>query len=71
MLVIALVAATAAAQPSDRPAASAVHQAKASVRIVSGERITAERLPESALVRDTEVRSADGSLKTARLVEFP
>ena len=71
MLLIILVAATGAVQPSDLPAASAVHQAKASVRIISGERVTADRLPEQALVRDTEVRAADGSLTTARLVEFP
>ena len=74
MLVIAFAAATAAAQPpqpSLPPGVSVVEQARATVRIVSGARITAARQPHVAVVRDTQVRGEDGSAKTARLVEFP
>lgn len=71
MLTIALAAAAAAAQPASPPRIELAVQARASVRIVSGSRITAEKLPEEAIVRETEVRGADGSKATARLIEFP
>jgi hypothetical protein len=71
MLTIALAAAAAAAQPATPPRIELAAQARATVRIISGSRITAEKPPAEAIVRDTEVRSADGSKSTARLVEFP
>lgn len=69
MLLLALLAATA--QAPAQPRAEAVVQAQASVRIVSGVRVTADQLPREALVRDSKVEAADGSQTTARLVEFP
>jgi hypothetical protein len=71
MLLIAIAAATAAAQPSLPAGPSAIQQARATVRIISGARVTAEKLPLEAIVRNTQVSSADGSQGTARLVEFP
>ena len=56
--------------PPPAPRGASV-QATATVRILSGERIGAESLPETATVRDTQVRGADGSQKPARIVEFP
>lgn len=71
MLVLALLAATATAQLPAQPRVQAVEQARASVRIVAGVRVTAEQLPRDAIVRETKVESADGSQTSARLVEFP
>lgn len=71
MLVFALAVAAAAAQPILPPGISAVQQARATVRIVSGARVTAERTPDDALIRDTRIRGEDGTQKTARLIEFP
>ena len=74
MAVFALLAATVL-QANSLPPAQAPHgalvQATASVRILAGERITADSLPETAIVRDTQVRGPDGSEKPARLIEFP
>jgi hypothetical protein len=70
MLLLALLAATAAPQapPSTGPL---VRQAQATVRIVAGARITSDELPRDSLVRETVVRSADGSEVQTKLVEFP
>ena len=71
MLLLAQLAAAVASQASPPATAPIVRQARASVRIVSGERISAERIPQAAVVRDKQVRNADGSWTSSRLVEFP
>ncbi len=76
LLSLLLAAASAGADSAPRPAAgdrggAVVRQATASVRIVSGERISASDIPQSALVKDTQVRGSDGIERPARLVEFP
>lgn len=71
MLLLALVATVAAAQPSGQSRTGAIQQATASVRIISGARITPTEMPESAIVRDTQMRGADGSRTMSRIVEFP
>ena len=71
MFIIALAAAVAAAHSATPPRIDLAVQARASVRILSGARITAGKPPAEALVRETEVRGADGSRTTARLIEFP
>jgi hypothetical protein len=48
-----------------------IAQATATVRILQGERITADKLPETAMVVETRVRGSDGVERAARLVEFP
>jgi hypothetical protein len=71
MFVLALAAATLAApapQPTLRPV---LQQATATVRIIAGERISATDLPRDAMIRDTEVKGADGGAQKVRLVEFP
>ena len=74
MAIFALIAAAvlpaSAVLPPQSPR-GAITQATASVRILSGERIGADSLPQTAIVRDTQVRGSDGSEKPARLVEFP
>lgn len=72
LLALALIAAppSGAPAPPHRPT-SAIQQASATVRIISGERITADHMPEAAIVTDTKIRAADGSETPARLVEFP
>lgn len=74
MLLFALaVMATAPVDgpPAPHTPARAIHEATATVRIIAGERISAGRLPETAIVTDTILKDADGSEKPARLVEFP
>jgi hypothetical protein len=74
MAFLSLVAAALLAAQATPPLPSpqrALVQATASVRILSGERVSADKIPEAAIVRDTKVRGADGSEKPARLVEFP
>jgi hypothetical protein len=71
MLVLALVATVAAAQPSVPSRSVAIQQATASVRIISSARITPGAAPEGALVRDNQLRGADGSQVTSRIIEFP
>jgi hypothetical protein len=41
------------------------------VRIISSARITPGAAPEGALVRDNQLRGADGSQVTSRIIEFP
>lgn len=69
MVIFALLAA-ATAQPQ-APAIRAAVQASATVRILSGARVEAGRIPEEALVRKVEIERADGSRQAAQLVEFP
>ena len=71
MLGIVLLAASAAAQPEDSPRRPSIAQATATVRIVAGVRVTRDETPQEAIVRKTEIRSPDGSVRLARLVEFP
>ena len=71
MLGLVLLAASAAAQPQDAPRRPAVAQATATVRIVAAARVTSEHTPAEAIARNTEIRSPDGSVRLARLVEFP
>lgn len=71
MLVLALIAATAAADTPASSSGEAVEQARASVRVISGVRVSAEQPPQEALVRDTETANADGSWTRSRLIEFP
>ena len=72
-LLLLAVAASGSAQAPVEPIAprTPLVQATATVRIVSGERITAGELPRTAIVRDTKVRGADGIERDARIVEFP
>ena len=71
MIGLALLAATEALQPQQQaPKLELVRQATATVRIVSGARITAAQMPPDALVTTTEIRGADGSTSPARLIEF-
>lgn len=71
MLLLAVLAATAPveAEPLSRP--EVAEQARATVRIISGAWVTAQDIPREALVRETRIEAADGSISTARLVEFP
>jgi len=74
MLLFAL--ALAATEPVDGTAppqlpARAIQQATATVRIVAGQRISAGRPPQDAIVTDTMVKGADGSEQPVRLIEFP
>lgn len=71
MLVVALAAAVAAAQASPPAGETAVSQARATVRLVAGARITQKEVPEGAVVRKTELKAADGSTSIVRLIEFP
>ena len=71
LLALALATANPAGGPPPPSPSLAIQQATASVRIVPGERVSADRLPETAIITDTVVRAADGSAAPARLVEFP
>jgi len=71
MLLVAILAATVPAQAAPPRRPEVAEQARASVRIVSGAWVTAREIPREAIVRETRVEAADGSLSTARLVEFP
>jgi len=71
MLLFALLATAA---PPDHPAPMvhpAALQARATVHIVAGARITPRERPHEALVRLVEIRNADGSAHTGQLIEFP
>ena len=70
MVILTLLAAIAA-QPAQPPRLEVAAQARASVRIVRGERVTATEIPADAIVRETKVRGADGVDSAYRLVEFP
>ena len=71
MLLLAQLAAAVASQASTPASVPVVRQARASVRIVAGERISADKIPEAAMVREKQVRNADGSRTPTWLVEFP
>lgn len=70
LLALAALAAATADQPAARPGASA--QATATIRVLSGSAIRFEEVEKDspASLRDTQVRSSDGSLQTVRVVEF-
>jgi hypothetical protein len=68
MVLLALLAATAA-QPADaRP--RAVVQATATVRIISASRLTLGSGTPGAELRTARVRDRDGLQKPAKLIEF-
>ena len=74
MIVFILAAAAASASPVAEPRQGAgppLVQAAATVRIVSGARITSTDLPKEAVIRDTHVTGPDGVKRDARIVEFP
>lgn len=71
MLLLAIAATAALAQPPSEPARPAVHQATATVRILSGARIWLGMVPADAQVRAINVRDSQGSSTTVRLIEFP
>jgi hypothetical protein len=68
MMILALIAAVAA-QPS-QPHGGAVVQATATVRIISGRRLTLGARTAEAELRRTSVRDVDGQPKPAQLIEF-
>ena len=71
-MLFAAAAAAGAAPPEPGPSARVpIVQATATARIVHAERVTADSLPETAMVVETEVRGSDGVQRKARLVEFP
>lgn len=74
MIVFILAATAASAIPAAKPrygASPPLVQATATVRILSGARITSTDLPKEAVVRDTQITGPDGVKHDARLVEFP
>jgi hypothetical protein len=71
MLLLALTTAALAAPAPQPPLRPVLQQATATVRIVSGARISASELPGDASVRDTVIKGADGGTQKVRLVEFP
>ena len=68
MVILALIAA-ATAQPQQMRVGPAVH-ATATVRIISGRRLTLGMDTPEAELRRTRVRDSDGQAKPARLIEF-
>ena len=71
-IVLAAAAAAGASSAEPSPASRVpIAQATATVRIVQGERITADKLPETAMVVETRLRGSDGIERAVRLVEFP
>jgi len=71
MFTLALLAATAAAQPQQQASSKPLfRQATASIRVISGARITANEMPPEALVKTTEVKNSDGVKSVVRLIEF-
>lgn len=68
MMILALIAASVA-QPSAAPAAAVV-RATATVRIISGKRLTLGTETPEAELRRTRFRDRDGDLKPAQLIEF-
>lgn len=71
MLLLAFLAATASTEAPGLHRIEIAQQARASVRIVSGARVTAEKIPDEALVREARMERSDGSQAPARLIEFP
>jgi hypothetical protein len=73
MVMIALLAASAIAstQAEPEPRATALAQAKATVRILPGARIVAGEIPQTAIARDFELRDSNGARTRVRLIEFP
>ena len=71
MIGLAFLAAAVAAQPAAPPRELLVQQARATVRILPGARVTADEIPAYAQVKESETRAPDGSPVKSRLVEFP
>jgi hypothetical protein len=73
MVMIALLAATsiASAPAEQQLRATALAQARATVRILPSARITAGEIPQTAIARLAEVRDSNGARTTVRLIEFP
>jgi hypothetical protein len=74
MLLLVLLAAADAssgATAGPPPRIEIAAQATATVRIVSGERVSPGSVPQVATVSDRKMRGADGIEKLVRLVEFP
>jgi hypothetical protein len=72
MLLLALAAAVTATPPPDRWKPSAIVQARATVRIISGVRLKLDS-PTNAdapPAHDSAVVATDGSRQPARLIEF-
>jgi hypothetical protein len=71
LLALAATLAAAADQPPRRPAGASA-QAIATIRIVSGSTVRFEDLEKSApaRLRETRLRSADGVVQVAKVVEF-
>ena len=73
MIALALLtAATAQSLPAAPPTPVVVRQARATVTVISAPRIEFARIERDSpqLLRDTTIRSTDGSTQPARLVEF-
>ena len=68
MIALALLAAAAAQPPATQ--VTALVQARASVRIISGQRLTLGTAIAEAQLRQTRLRDIDGQVKPARLIEF-
>ncbi len=68
MMILALIA-VSAAQPAEARVGPVVH-ASATVRIISGKRLTlGTKIPEAEL-RQTRLRDGDGQVRPAKLIEF-
>lgn len=70
-MAFALLAASAAAQSPAPPREPLVQQARATVRILPGARVTATEIPDYALLKNKVEQQPDGSRTLSRLVEFP
>jgi hypothetical protein len=68
MMILSLIAAVAV-QP-ELPRGGVAVQATASVRIISGKRVTLGTPIAEAELRQTRVRDVDGQPKSAQLIEF-
>ncbi|QNM82116.1 hypothetical protein H8M03_08755 [Sphingomonas sabuli] len=68
--LLALAAATAVQTPV-APRQPLAQQATATVRIISGARVTATEIPTDTQVKVMETRRPDGSRVASRIVEFP
>jgi hypothetical protein len=70
-MVLLAAAALVITPPQPRPA-SAIAQATATIRVVRAVRLTldAPTNPDAPPARDSVVKTADGSIQPARLIEF-
>ena len=72
MVPMVLLAAAALATTPPQPTVSAVSQATATIRVVSGVRLKLDGSsnPNAPAVRDSVVKTADGTSHPAKLIEF-